>query len=43
MCNPKITNQNYIIEQISLPLAIQEETCVLKKGNYALTFIPYNN
>ncbi|MEK3981613.1 transposase [Psychrobacillus sp. FSL K6-2836] len=43
MCNPKITNPNYITEQTSLPLAIQEETCVSKKRNYAPTFIPYNN
>ncbi|YCI74959.1 hypothetical protein M1D47_14970 [Bacillus sp. R1-10] len=43
MCNPKITNRNYITEQISLPLAIQEETCVSKKENYSPTFIPYNN
>jgi transposase len=43
MCNPKITIQNYIIEQTSLPLTIQDETCVSKKGNYAPTFIPYNN
>ena len=43
MSNQKITNLNYNTEQISLPLEIQEETCVPKKENYAPTFISYNN
>ena len=43
MCNPKITTQNYITEQASLPLSLQEGTGVPQPKTVSPTFIPYNN
>ena len=43
MSNPKITTENYNMEQTLLPLSIQEETTVPQKRNSTPTFIPYDN
>ncbi|MGE7664025.1 hypothetical protein ACQKL6_20420 [Peribacillus sp. NPDC097197] len=43
MSNPKITTENYNMEQILLPLSIHEETVVPQKRNITPTFIPYDN
>ncbi|MGE7122533.1 transposase, partial [Peribacillus sp. NPDC046944] len=43
MSNPKITTENYNMEQTILPLTIQEETTVPQKRNSTPTFIPYDN
>jgi len=43
MSNPKITTENYNMEQTLLPLSIQEDTAVPQKRNFTPTFIPYDN
>ena len=43
MCNPKITNENYITEQAEFPLSLEEGTGVPLPKKVSPTFIPYNN